>query len=66
MVTEKELNEAITELGAAATKLGDIITELNNPELTNAFREHALRGFYNFTTECTLIDCIVELEVKPD
>lgn len=65
MVTAKELTEAIEELGASATKLGDIIKELNNKELLEAYREHALKGFYHFCQECALITQGVELEDVP-
>ena len=65
MVTKKELDDAITELGAAAMKLSNIIKELGNEDLIVAYRENAVRGFYNFTTECGLIDGYLKLEDVP-
>lgn len=62
MVNAKELEDAIMKLGAAATKLGELIGETRNKELLEAYREHALKGFYHFCQECALITSGVELE----
>ena len=65
MVTAKELEDAITELGAATRKLSNILAKLGNPELLEAYREHALKGYYHFCQECALIAQNVELEDIP-
>lgn len=65
MVTEKELNEAIEELGAANVKLFNIISKLGNKELLVAYREHALKGYHHFCQECALIDQGIDLEGAP-
>ena len=55
MVTERELNEAIEELSAAAMKLGRLLSETGNKTVIAAYREHALKGFYHFCQECSLL-----------
>lgn len=62
MVTAIELTEAIKELGASVTRLGKMIGTLGNKELLEAYREHALKGFYHFCQECALITSGIELE----
>jgi len=49
-------------LGAVVTKFGELLGEIGNPQLIEAYREHALKGFYHFCQECSLITSGVELE----
>lgn len=62
MVTAKKLEEAIIMLGVATRRLSELIGETGNKELIEAFREHALKGYYHFCQECSLITQNVELE----
>ena len=55
MVTKEELTEAIEELGDAAQKLGTLLEKTGHKTVIAAYREHALKGFYHFCQECSLI-----------
>ncbi len=55
MVTEKELNDAIEELHEATMELGRLLAETGNEAAVAAYREHAIKGFYHFCQECSLL-----------
>ena len=62
MVTQAELEKSINDLGTATKNLSELLGKVGNVELLMAFREHALKGYYHFCQECSLITQNVELE----